>query len=64
MKTEPVSPELVDALRRAQEHVMTPEEKREQRISFAAGNLAISTGEPIEIVKERVCKADAELFGT
>jgi hypothetical protein len=59
----PADPKLTELLEAARHHVITPEEHREQRISFAAGNLALHTGEDIEIVKARVRAADAELNG-
>jgi len=61
-KVTPPDQTLLDTMEKAKLHVITPEEKHEQRISFAAGNLAMSTGEPIEVVKARVREAAKELY--
>lgn len=56
----PVNPELAQLLKLAKTHVMTPEEKYEQRISWAYGNLAI---EDESVTKEQVRKTAEELYG-
>ena len=40
MSVPPTDPELLALLERARNHKMTPEELREQRISFVYGNVA------------------------
>lgn len=52
----PTDPELNELLDKARQHVMTPSECEEQRRSFAAGNVAMSTGEEVKAVRERIDK--------
>lgn len=52
---------LLALLEIASRHVMTPEEKAAQRISFAAGNLAMHTGEEVSVVRERMEKLIEEM---
>ena len=56
--TLPTNPELTRLLKAALSHEMTPEEYREQRISFAYGNLAID--DP-RVTKEDVREADRRM---
>jgi hypothetical protein len=56
--TLPASPELDALLEAALSHEMTPEELREQRVSFAYGNLAID--DPA-VTKEDVREADRRM---
>ena len=59
-KTLPPDPELNALLDRAEQHTMTPEERAEQRISWAYGNLALH--DP-NITKDDVRKAAGKLYG-
>jgi hypothetical protein len=54
------NPTLTALLEAARNHEMTPEERREQRISFVYGNLAID--DP-SVTKEHVREADREMNG-
>jgi hypothetical protein len=54
------NPTLESLLEAALSHEMTPEERREQRISFAYGNLAID--DPT-VTKEHVREADRLMRG-
>lgn len=60
MRMKPVKfdPELEAALEKARAHVMTPEERRAQRISFAYGNAALDNP---SVTREMVEKAAEEL---
>lgn len=58
-----VNPELKELLDKARTHVMTPEEVRLQRISFAAGNLAIDSDRPFEEIRAEVEAASDEIYG-
>ncbi len=54
-RNEPgIPPELAELLEKAKDHKMTPDEIREQRISFAYGNAAI---ENPNVTKDMVRKA-------
>jgi hypothetical protein len=57
MSVPPTDPELLALLERARGYKMTPEEMREQRISFVYGNVAM---ENPTITREQV---EAILFG-
>jgi hypothetical protein len=57
MKSNPTLEALLEA---ARNHEMTPEERREQRISFVYGNLAID--DPT-VTKEHVRQVDREMRG-
>ena len=59
-KTLPPDPELNALLDRAEQHTMTPEERAEQRISWAYGNLALHNP---NITKDDVRKAAGKLYG-
>ena len=54
------NPNLEALLKAARNHKMTPEELREQRISFAFGNAAID--DPT-VTKEQVREADRRMRG-
>ncbi len=54
------NPELIKLLERARSHAMTPEEKAEQRISFAYWNLAIDND---GVTKDDVRKVAEEIYG-
>ena len=57
MSVPPTDPELLALLDRARNHKMTPEELREQRVSFVYGNVAFDNP---TITREQV---EAILFG-
>lgn len=52
------NPRLIELLKKAKNHKMTPEEKRLQRISFAYGNASLDNP---NITREMVEEADKEL---
>lgn len=54
---EQKQPTLPELIKQARQHVMTPDEEREQRIRFAYGNLAAST-------RHRVSKDDVRRAAT
>ena len=54
-------PNLEELLRRAVQHVMTPEEVFEQRVSFVYGNLVL---DGVQMTKEQVRKVALEMYGS
>jgi len=60
MKDKPINKSLEVLLEKARDHVMTPEELREQRISWAYGNAAIDNP---SITREMVEREYDKLYG-
>jgi hypothetical protein len=60
----PKNEELEKLLEKDRSYVPTPEEREEAKRSFVAGNMALHTGEELDVVRARVDKVADEMRNT